>query len=335
MGRPETPMALYQRFFGLRENPFNLTPDPRFIFWSRAHREALAHLLYGINERKGFIELTGEIGTGKTLLCRYLVSKCGKSVKTAVLFNPALSEEGLMRAIIEDFGISGGDDVDGGLLDRLNGFLLHEFSQGRNAALFIDECQNLSSSLLEQIRLISNLETDRQKLIQIIMVGQPELKSLLRLPSLAQLNQRISVRYHLGPFGEDEVASYIYHRLRIAGARPGGITFTTSALARLYALSQGIPRTLNIICDRALLAAYSRDSRTVTHRIIDEAAEETTVGFPRRGGWLKRAVHKRRSLRERAVLPLLITSCLLAAFLIGIFSGLLGRDSTLFLLRFF
>ncbi|MFQ6111608.1 MAG: ExeA family protein, partial [Nitrospinota bacterium] len=194
MPSPGAPRALSQRFFGLRENPFNLTPDPRFIFWSRAHKEALAHLLYGINERKGFIEFTGEIGTGKTLLCRYLMGKFGKSVRTAVLFNPVLTEDELMRAIITDFGIPVREDFNGGLLDRLNRFLLQQFSEGRNAALFIDECQNLSSSLLEQIRLISNLETDRHKLIQIIMVGQPELKSLLRHPSLAQLNQRIGVR---------------------------------------------------------------------------------------------------------------------------------------------
>jgi general secretion pathway protein A len=211
--------------------------------------------LYGIEERKGFITVTGEVGTGKTLLCRALLNRLGRHVQTALIFNSFLSEIELLRSINEDFGIPQGGATRKELIDHLNQYLIGEFSAGRNAVLIIDEAQNLASPVLEQIRMLSNLETERGKLLQIVLVGQPELRQQLARPELRQLNQRIALRYHIQPFSRQEAEDYINHRLVVAGSH-GGVKFSRRALAAIYRLSAGIPRKINLLCDRAMLSAY-------------------------------------------------------------------------------
>lgn len=246
---------MYLEFFKLKESPFNITPDPHYLFFSRQHREAYDHVMYGIRERKGFIQLTGEVGSGKTTLCRAVLSELGHNVQTALILNPCLSEAQLMRAILRDFGLaSSGKDMLK-LIETLNTFLLQRMEAGANVALLIDEAQNLSPKLMEQVRLLSNLETTQQKLIQIVLVGQPELEKKLTHVSLRQLRQRITVRSHLGPLQEKEVGAYVAHRLNRAG---GGerIVFDPKAIHRVYRYSRGTPRLINAVCDNALLAGY-------------------------------------------------------------------------------
>jgi general secretion pathway protein A len=264
---------MYCPFFGLQEKPFSITPDPRFLFLSLSHQEALGHLLYGIEERKGFITVTGEVGTGKTLLCRALLNRLGQQVRTALIFNSFLSGIELLRSINEDFGIPQGGGTRKELIDHLNRYLLGEFSAGRNAVLIIDEAQNLAPPVLEQIRMLSNLETERGKLLQIVLIGQPELRQQLARPELRQLNQRIALRYHLQPFNRHETADYINHRLVVAGSH-GGVKFSRRALAAIYRLSDGIPRKINLLCDRAMLAAYVHGSDLIDHLHVRQASNE-------------------------------------------------------------
>jgi general secretion pathway protein A len=246
---------MYLEFYKLKELPFNITPDPHYLFFSRHHREAYDHVMYGIRHRKGFIQLTGEVGSGKTTLCRAVLAELGHAIQTALILNPCLTEAQLMRAILQDFGLkSRGKDMLG-LLTTLNAFLLKKLEDGENVALLIDEAQNLSPKLMEQIRLLSNLETTHQKLIQIVLIGQPELTQKLMDPALRQLRQRITVRYHLGPLTEEELAAYVAHRLRMAGS-DGRIVFEPKALRLAHRYSQGIPRLINAVCDNALLAGY-------------------------------------------------------------------------------
>jgi general secretion pathway protein A len=265
--------VMYCPFFGLQEKPFSITPDPRFLFLSSSHQEALGHLLYGIEERKGFITVTGEVGTGKTLLCRALLERLGRHVQTALIFNSFLLEIELLRSINEDFGIVQGGATRKELIDHLNQYLLAEFSAGRNAVLIIDEAQNLAAPLLEQIRMLSNLETERGKLLQIVLVGQPELRQQLARPELRQLNQRIALRYHLQPFNQQETADYINHRLVVAGSH-GNVKFSRRALSSIYRLADGIPRQINLLCDRAMLAAYVHGSNLIGHAHVRQAWEE-------------------------------------------------------------
>jgi general secretion pathway protein A len=264
---------MYCPFFGLQEKPFSITPDPRFLFLSPSHQEALGHLLYGIEERKGFITITGEVGTGKTLICRALLERLGRHVRTALVFNSFMLEIELLRSINEDFGIrqSGGTRKE--LIDQLNQYLLGEFSAGRNAVLIIDEAQNLATPVLEQIRMLSNLETERGKLLQIVLVGQPELRQQLARPELRQLNQRIALRYHIQPFDRQETEDYINHRLVVAGSH-GGVKFSRRALSVIYRHSAGIPRKINLLCDRAMLSAYVRGSNRIEHRHVRQAWNE-------------------------------------------------------------
>ncbi|MFH1045989.1 MAG: AAA family ATPase [Candidatus Omnitrophota bacterium] len=264
---------MYEQFFGLKEKPFNVTSDPAFLFFSRKHKEAFAHLIYGIKERKGFLEITGEIGTGKTTICKALLNSLDKNTRTALILNPELSKYQLLRSIVQDLGIEVKRSPELSLLDALNNFLIQQLALGNNVVVIVDEAQNLKSSLLEAIRLLSNLETEKEKLLQIVLVGQPELRQRLKLPELRQLRQRISVRYHIAALDEDEVEAYIAHRLTVAGAS-GNTFFTKGAVSEIYKYSQGVPRLINILCDKALLAAFVEETKTITVELIIRCIRE-------------------------------------------------------------
>jgi len=254
---------MYLDYYVLREKPFNLTPDPRFVFLSKHHKEAFAHLLYGINNRSGFIVLTGEVGSGKTTVLRALLSQLDQDHhRTALIFNPPLSPPALLQNINREFDILTDSSNSSSLLDALTQFLLQQNDEGRTVVLVIDEAQDLEAPVLEQIRLISNLETDREKLIQIVLAGQPEFGQILQRKELRQLNQRIIVRYHLQPMDFPDTVGYVNHRLEVAGRR-GGVIFSRKALKRIYKYSGGLPRLINAACDRALLAGYTRDKTRI------------------------------------------------------------------------
>ena len=265
---------MYLDFYGFREKPFNLTPDPRFVFLSKNHREAFAHLLYGINNRAGFMALTGEVGSGKTTVLRTLLSQLDADHhRTALIFNPCLSPAELLQNITREFGIPNCAPYSSSLLEALNLFLLQQNAEGRTVVLVIDEAQNLEAGVLEQIRLISNLETDREKLIQIVLSGQPEFAQLLKKEEMRQLSQRITVRYHLQPMDFQDTVDYINHRLEVAGGR-GGVIFSRWALGRIYRYSRGLPRLINAACDRMLLAGYARDTARIGFRIAEAGIKD-------------------------------------------------------------
>ncbi|UCG64250.1 MAG: AAA family ATPase [Deltaproteobacteria bacterium] len=271
---------MYASYFGFKETPFNLTPDPRYLFLSTYHREALDHLLYGINDRKGFIVITGGIGTGKTTLSRALLERLDESIKSALIFNSFISDTELLEIVNQEFGIKTGSKTKTKkeYIDRLNRFLLETFSTGGNAVLLIDEAQNLSLPVLEQIRMLSNLETEKEKLIQIVLVGQSELKELLANPSLKQLDERIMVRYELKPLDQKDVQGYVEHRLVVGGGK-GNVRFTAAALKEIYKYSRGNPRRINAVCDRALLIAYAKDEFSISKRTIRKAIDDMRGGL--------------------------------------------------------
>src|ERR1043166_6514501 len=257
--------GVYLDYYGLTEPPFDITPHPRFLFYSANHREAFNHLLYGIRERKGFVQLTGEVGAGKTTLCRAMLEELDGQYSTALILNPALDADHLIKAIALEFGVPvrelNLDRLD--TLAMINEFLLKQVELGKDTVLIIDEAQDLTDELLEQIRLLSNLETDNRKLLQIVLMGQPELRDRLNKHSLRQLRQRITVRYHLPPLSRYEVSQYIQNRLEVAGAQ-GPPFFTQPALWRVYRYSQGIPRLLNAVCDKALLAGFVQQQEKIS-----------------------------------------------------------------------
>jgi general secretion pathway protein A len=267
---------MYTSFFDLKENPFNLTPNPRYLFLSPQHREALNHLIYGINEKKGFIVITGGIGTGKTTICRTLISVLDQSIDTALIFNSFISDNELLQTINQEFGItlSGEGETKKRYIDALNEFLLNNFASGKNAVILIDEAQNLSLSVLEQIRMLSNLETEREKLLQIVLFAQPELQDLLSTPSLRQLNERITVRYEIEPLNQEQVQDYIEYRLEVARGDNGNINFSRGAYKTIFEYSKGIPRRINAICDRALLIAYTRDTLSIDKKMIRQTVDD-------------------------------------------------------------
>jgi general secretion pathway protein A len=268
--------AMYQEFYGLSEKPFVLTPDPQFLYLSDSHQTAIDSLRYGIEQREGFIIITGDIGTGKTTICRAFLEKLDKNVKTAVIFNSLLSEGKLLESILQDFGFPSKGRTKHDLINALNQSLLQLLSRGENAVLIIDEAQNLSIPVLEQIRMLSNLETGKEKLLQIILFGQSELDQKLRSNRLKQLNQRIAIRHHLLPLTRVEMKSYIYQRLMVAGAQ-GNINFSKSALHEIYKFSKGIPRLVNLLCDRALLGGFVEQTHQIDRRIIKKA-EDSLLG---------------------------------------------------------
>jgi general secretion pathway protein A len=284
---------MYLSFFGLNEKPFAITPDPRYLYLSERHAEALAHLLYGINESGGFIQLTGEVGTGKTTVVRTLLSRVPHHADVAVILNPRVTPVEFLLTICEELGLGIADadrDSVKQMVDALNRRLLAAHAEGRRIIVIVDEAQNLSAEVLEQVRLLTNLETPTQKLLQIILIGQPELRELLDRTELRQLAQRITGRYHLEPLSREETLGYVRHRLRVAGA-PEEI-FTPSALGEVYRLASGIPRVINVTCDRALLGAYTQETRKVTAALVRRAAGEVYGRrfVPSWLGWLAAAL---------------------------------------------
>ena len=268
---------MYKEFYNLKENPFNMTADPEFFFSSRHHKEAFSHLVYGIHQRKGILVVTGEIGTGKTTLCRTLLNHLGEDTKTALILNPNFSEIQLLKLIVKDLGIPGNFKNKLDLIESLNNFLLEETGRGNNVVLIIDEAQNLSIKQLEHVRLLSNIETEKEKLLQIILVGQPELCDKLKLNALRQLNQRVAVRYHILPLEHHELSAYIEHRLKIANAARNlnhQLSFSDKAIDIIFKNSGGTPRMVNILCDRALLAGYISETNKIDEHIIHKCIQE-------------------------------------------------------------
>ncbi len=264
---------MYQEFFGLREMPFNITPDPRFLFLADSHRDAMESVVYGILERKGFIQLVGEVGCGKTTICRAALRRVADQTQTALILNPTISATELIRAILTDLGCTPRRNQRLALIEQLNAFLLERAGQGLNVAVIIDEAQTLSSSLMEHVRLLSNLETDQHKLMQIVLAGQPELDRRLAEPRLRQLRQRMMVRAELQPLGPTDTARYIAHRLGVAGAGPD-VGFDDGAAQIVHQRSSGIPRLINKICDRSMLAAFAGGRRAVAAEDAQRAVTE-------------------------------------------------------------
>lgn len=292
---------MYARHFGLKENPFSITPDPDFLYMGRRHREALAHLLYGAQQTGGFIQLTGEVGTGKTTLTRALLQQLPKTVDVALLLNPKQTPIEFVRSICDELGASYGDAKDSikALVDALNKLLIETYQKGRHTILIIDEAQNLTPEVLEQIRLLTNLETTKHKLLQIILVGQPELRTLLARKDLRQLAQRITGRYHLLPLSGTETGELIQYRLKIAGLQES--PFNKAALLQAHKFSKGIPRLIVILCDRALLGAYAQEKQEIDARIVKQAAAE-----------LQGELHERRSIGKRLLFPAAVITPVLA-----------------------
>ncbi|OPZ30664.1 MAG: hypothetical protein BWZ02_00641 [Lentisphaerae bacterium ADurb.BinA184] len=268
---------MYYEYYGFAEPPFSLTPDPKYLFFSEQHREALDHLVFGVRERKGFIQITGEVGAGKTTLCRAFFNELDDHWLTALVLNPMLSADELIRVILRELRIADTTDrVEN--FDRLNQFLLAKTREHRDVVLVIDEAQTLTAEMLEQVRLISNLETDNQKLIQIVLLGQPELRDKLESPDLRQLRQRITIRYHLGPLSAAETRRYLEHRMSVAGGR-GTPQFGDGAVRAIHGYAGGIPRMINAVADKALLAGFVFKTATITKQLVRLAAQELEGHF--------------------------------------------------------
>ncbi len=268
---------MYNKFYGFKIKPFEITPDPKFLYLSENHREALAHLTYAIRERKGFTVLTGEVGTGKTTLVQTLLSRLNGNTKTAYIFNPKLGSTDFIHTICEDFGIGGLKKSKGQYLAQLHKFLMDCYARNENVVLIIDEAHTLEPKLLEEVRLLTNLETPRSKLLQVILIGQPELNDVLNNPQYRQLKQRISLRYHLHSLNERETEAFIKRRLKVSGA-PNADIFTPKAIKEIYQYSKGIPRLINIVCDNALLTGYATDKKVIGPKIILEVIDHLEGG---------------------------------------------------------
>ncbi len=280
---------MYEKFYGFKENPFTITPDPKFFFPSQRHTEALDSLIYTIIERRGFAVITGEIGSGKTTICRTLLSRLNAGTKVVMITNSLLTPKQLLSSILEDLRVTFNGGTKSNLLYRLKKFLIEQLSLDFNVVLIVDEAQNLSTKVLEEIRMLSNFETEKKKMIQIIFAGQPELKDKLKLKELAQLRQRINVQYHISPLNRADTENYINHRLQIASLKPDRpegrglasdsqshreVEFIPEAIDEIYAYSSGIPRVINMICNNALLVGYVTETKQITSQTIKEAIEE-------------------------------------------------------------
>ena len=296
---------MYQSYFGLAEAPFSIAPDPRYLYMSQRHQEALAHLLYGVNGGGGFVLLTGEVGAGKTTVCRCLLEQIPESCDVAYIFNPKLTVTELLSTICAEFGIAcpPGNNSVKVYVDCINAYLLDAHARGRHTVLVIDEAQNLSADVLEQMRLLTNLETSQRKLLQIILLGQPELAEMLARPELRQLAQRVIARYHLGPLDRQEVAAYVRHRLGVSGTQRQ--LFPAALMGQLYRLSGGIPRIINVLCDRALLGAYVQSKERVDRATLKQAAREV----------FHNPAAQPRSMMRPLLAGLLLASTVLAAAL--------------------
>jgi general secretion pathway protein A len=315
---------MYTQFYGLREKPFTLSPDPKYLYLSDSHREALAHLLYGIEQGEGFISITGEVGTGKTTLCRTLIQRLDPATEVAFVFNPPLSGLELLQAIHHELGLLGGEATRQELTEELNTFLLEKKGQGRRVLLIIDEAQNLEREALEQVRLLSNLETNTAKLIQIILLGQPELDTKLESPDLRQLRQRITVRWRLAPLSASETREYVAHRLRIAAGGSREL-FTELALREIHRRSRGIPRLINLLCDRALLSGYAAQVQSIGLGLLSEVEREVN-GAPRSSRPRARRWFERFSLRPEILLAALFGATAVALLLgLALSTGFAGR----------
>ena len=303
---------MYEAFYGLRERPFNLTPDPKYLYLSAKHKEAFAHLLYGIKNRSGFVMISGEIGTGKTMLCRNMLSQMDPDTQVAFIFNPFLNSIELLKKINREFGVASESDTILALTEDLSAHLLRTAADGKNSVLVIDEAQNLAPQVLEQIRLLSNLETDSEKLLQIILIGQPELAEKLALYELRQLNQRITARYHLKSLNAHETLEYIAYRIHVAGGSKR-LNFTKGAVRRVYRYSGGVPRMINAVCDRALLIGYTQERYAIDASIVRRAAREIrgeNVAAP-----AKPRLNWKRLAPSPALAILAVTALLLAHYL--------------------
>jgi general secretion pathway protein A len=289
---------MYEEYYGFTEKPFSLTPDPKYLFKSEAHANALELLQYGIRRREGFVVVTGDIGTGKTTLCRALLEQIDRNTFSALVLNPFLSEEDLLKLILQDFGVVSRDDVKRGrlngvskqeLIETIYDFLLGLVPLRASAVLIIDEAQNLPIPVLEQIRILSNLETDKDKLLQVILVGQLNLQTLLKAPQMRQLDQRVSIRFELKPLDRDETAAYVTHRVMVAGGA-SSVSFQPRALDLIHRLAGGIPRVINLICDRALLAAYSARTKEVSPELVQKAGDSLELVAPKPAplAWLRK-----------------------------------------------
>ena len=291
---------MYEEYFGFTEKPFSLTPDPKYLFKSASHANAFELLQYAIRRREGFVVITGDIGTGKTTLCRAILEQIDRKTFTALVLNPFLAEDDLLRVILQEFGVVSREEIKHGrllgvskaeLIETLNDFLLSLQRLGAQAVLIIDEAQNLPLKVLEQIRILSNLETEKEKLLQVVLVGQSNLKDVLRKAEMRQLDQRVSIRYDLKPLTAEETSQYVQHRLSVAGAG-AAVTFMPKSLARLHRYTGGIPRLINLLCDRALLSAYSAHTPRIVPSFVENAAESLELERPRRSvrAWMRQRI---------------------------------------------
>lgn len=297
LSRAREEYVMYEDYYGFTEKPFSLTPDPKYLYRSESHANAIELLKYGIRRREGFVVVTGDIGTGKTTLCRALLEQLDRRTFTALILNPFLAEEDLLRLVLQDFGVVSREEIRRGrlagvsrqeLVETLNEFLLSLLPLGATALLIVDEAQNLPRAVLEHIRILSNLETNKEKLLQIVLVGQTNLKDVLRSPDLRQLDQRVSIRPHLKPLTPEETGAYVAHRLTIAGGG-SAVSFTPRALELVHRCTAGIPRLINLVCDRALLGAYSERAQRVTPEMVCKGATSLDLAVPRASffGWMR------------------------------------------------
>ena len=306
---------MYTRFYGLREKPFEITPDPKFLFLSESHKEALAHLTYAVRERKGFTVVTGEVGTGKTTLVQTLLSRLDGNAKTAYIFNPKLSSTDLLHSICEDFGMKSQKRSKGQYISQLHKFLLDCYARNENVVLIIDEAHTLDPMLLEEVRLLTNLETPKSKLLQVILIGQPELNDILKDPQFRQLKQRVSLRYHVQPLSKEDTQKYIKRRLRIAGAFDLNV-FTLKAFNKIYSYTKGLPRLINIVCDNALLTGYATEQKVIGYKVIRDVINNLEgVGF------------QKKQKRWKPFIAIFIGAVIVSIIIIlwiGVFSEMIG-----------